>query len=265
MSETQPIEAYPGAQSISRAIAILKAFDDRHPEWSLSELSEQVGLNKTTTYRLLAALESEGCIVRNPISGGYRLGVALVALGGVALRSTDLYTVARPEMERLAQETGTAVSLEVLNRGQALVLDEVTSRGPAGAPRDMGMRLPLHATSTGKVLLAHQPPAESEQLLRRPLFALTEKTITAPEQLAQELQQIRAQGYAITREELEVGFVATAAPIYDHTNTVIAALSLGGPRITLTEDRLPELIALLQVAARTISRRLGYRPGAGSL
>lgn len=263
MSEPQTVEAYPGAQSIGRAIAILKAFDDRYPEWSLSELSEHVGLNKTTTHRLLAALESEGCITRNAVSGGYRLGLELVALGGVALRATDLHATARPEMERLAQEAGAAVSLEVLNRGQALVLDEIASRGPAGAPRDMGMRLPLHATSTGKVLLAYRAPAEIEQQLRLPLAALTEKTMTAPAQLEQELRQIRAQGYAVTREELEVGFVAMAAPIYDHTSAVIAAVSIGGPRIRLTEERLPELIALLQVTARTISRQLGYRPGSG--
>ena len=263
MSDTPNGEAYPGAQSVGRAIAILKAFNDRHPEWSLSELSEHVGLNKTTTHRLLAALESEGCITRNTISGGYRLGLELVTLGGVALRATELHTVARPEMERLAQDAGAAVSLEVWNRGQTLVLDEVASRGPAGAPRDMGMRLPLHATSTGKVLLAYRTQAEIDDQLRQPLAPLTEKTCTSPAQLAQALRQIRTQGYAVTKEELEVGFVAMAAPIYDHTNTVIAAVSIGGPRIRLTEERLPELIALLQVTARAISRQLGYRPGTG--
>lgn len=261
MTTSHLVEAYPGAQSITRAIAVLKSFDDRHPEWGLSELSEHVGLNKTTTHRLLAALESEGFITRNPISGGYRLGLELVALGGAALRANDLHTVARPEMERLTQESGIAVSLEVLNRGQMLVLDEVTSREPAGAPRDMGIRLPLHATSTGKLLLAYRPEAEREQYLQTPLLALTLHTITEPAQLREALSQICQQGYAVTREELEVGFMAMAAPIYDHTNNVVAALSMGGPRIGITEERLPDLIAQLQIAARVISRQLGYRPG----
>lgn len=259
--ETQTVDAYPGAQSITRAIVLLKAFDDRRPEWGLSELSEHVGLNKATTHRLLAALENEGLIARNPVSGGYRLGLELVALGGCALRSTELHPVARPEMERLAQESGVAVGLEVLNRGQMLVLDEVASRGPAGAPRDMGMRLPLHATSTGKLLLAYAAEAVIEQVLRTPLAPLTAKTITDPAVLAAELDQIRTQGYAVAREELEVGFVAVAAPIYDHSGAVIAAVSIGGPRLTLTEDRLPDLVAALQVTARRISRQLGYRPG----
>lgn len=263
MTTSQLIEAYPGAQAITRAIAILKSFDDRHPEWGLSELSEHVGLNKTTTHRLLAALESEGLITRNPISNGYRLGLELVALGGAALRATDLHTVARPEMERLAQESSVAVSLEVLNRGQMLVLDEVTSREPAGAPRDMGIRLPLHATSTGKLLLAHRPTAEIETVLQAPLLALTPQTVTEPAQLRAALSQIRQQGYAVTREELEIGFIAIAAPIYDYTNNTIAAVSLGGPLLRITEERLPDLIAQLQIAARAISRQLGYRPGFG--
>lgn len=264
MTTSQLVEAYPGAQAITRAIAILKRFDDRHPEWGLSELSEQVCLNKTTTHRLLAALESEGLITRNPISGGYRLGLELVALGGAALRANDLHTVARPEMERLAQESGVAVSLEVLQRGQMLVLDEVSSREPAGAPRDMGMRLPLHATSTGKLLLAYRSTAEVETYLGTPLLPLTAQTMTEPAQLRAALSQIRQQGYAVASEELEVGFMAIAAPIYDYTNHVAAALSLGGPRIWITEERLPALIAQLQIAARTISRQLGYRPGVGA-
>jgi DNA-binding IclR family transcriptional regulator len=259
--KNQLADSYPGAQAIARAVAVLKAFDDRHPEWGLSDLSEHVGLNKTTTHRILAALESEGLIARNPISGGYRLGLELVALGGAALRATELHSIARPEMERLAHESEAAVSLEVLNRGQTLVLDEVTNRGPAGAPRDMGGRLPLHATSTGKLLLAYRSQDEVRRLLQRPLTPLTARTITDPTQLAQALTQIRAQGYAVAREELEIGFVAVAAPLHDHSGAVVAAISIGGPLLTMTEERLPALVASLQITARAISRQLGYRPG----
>lgn len=145
-----------------------------------------------------------------------------------------------------------------------LVLDEVSSRTPAGAPRDMGMRLPLHATSTGKLLLAYRPEAEVEKYLQTPLPALPAQTMTEPAQLREALSQIRQQGYAVASEELEVGFIAMAAPIYDYTNHVVAALSLGGPRIWITEERLPNLIAQLQIAARTIARQLGYRPGLGA-
>lgn len=254
-------ESYPGAQAVSRAIAVLRAFDDRHPSWGLGELSEYLGLNKTTTHRLLAALESEGLIERATPGGAYRLGPELIALGGSALRSHELRTLARPEMERLALEVGEAVALEILHDGQTLLLDEVSNRAIAGVPADVGSRLPLHATSTGKLLLAYQPPASQEELLNRELAALTPQTMTAAPTLRAALAQIRQQGYAQSSEEFEVGFVAIAAPIYNHTGTVVAALGIGGPVLRLTESLMPGLIAAVQVAARQISRTLGYRPG----
>jgi len=264
MAETleQPtLESYPGAQSVSRALALLQAFDDAHPEWTVGDLSEQMGLNKTTTHRLLAALESEGFVARNAVSGTYRLGLALITLGGCALRANDLRTVCRPELEALAQATGETAGLEVLYKAQTLIVDEAFSHHLAGSVADVGMRLPLHATSTGKVLLAHQPIGESEGLLRGLLPALTEHTLIDPVQLRQALAQVRHQGYATAIEELEVGFVAVAAPVYDHKRTVIAALGVGGPSLRLIPARLPEMIAATQVAARQVSRHLGYRPG----
>ncbi|MFN3331171.1 MAG: helix-turn-helix domain-containing protein, partial [Caldilinea sp.] len=80
-------EIYPGTQSVARAIALLKAFSDAQPEWALNELAQATGLNKTTAFRLLAALEAERLVMRNPLSGGYRLGVELIAMGGTAMRS----------------------------------------------------------------------------------------------------------------------------------------------------------------------------------
>lgn len=255
------IESYPGAQSVARAMAVLKAFDDTHPTWTLGDLSEKVGLNKTTTHRLLAALENEGLVMRSAVSGAYCLGLALVALGGSALRSNDLRLACRAELETLAQTTGETAMLEVLYRRQTLVLDEVSSRTLAGLSHDIGVRLPLHATSTGKLLLAYRSPSEIEELLRLPLPALTPNTITDPDCLRQALTQIRRQGYATAVEELEVSFVAVAAPVYTANRTVAAALSVGGPTLRMTTARLPEIIAATQVAAQRVSRQLGYRPG----
>ena len=254
-------EIYPGAQAVSRAIAVLGAFDDRHPSWGLGELSEHLGLNKTTTHRLLAALENEGLIERATPGGVYRLGPELIALGGSALRSHELRTLARPEMEALAHEIGEAVALEILHDGQTLLLDEVSPRTIAGVPADVGSRLPLHATSTGKVLLAYQPAEVLQARLHQPLTKLTPHTITEPNALTAALVQVRQQGYAHSNEEFEVGFVAIAAPIYNHTGAVVAALGIGGPVLRLTDAKIPELIAALQVTARRLSRTLGYRPG----
>ena len=261
MAAAAIVETYPGAQSVSRAIALLKSFDDAHAEWSLGELSEQLGLNKTTTHRLLAALESEKLIMRSA-AGNYQLGAEMIALGGCAMRANDLRAASRPIMEVLTQETGETVSLEVLSKNQVMIMDEVSSREPMGVIQNVGARLPLHATSTGKLLLAYAPDdAVVDNVLSRPLPALTPVTVTDPAVLRSELSEICARGYASTQDELDIGFMAVAAPIYDQTRRVVAALSIGGPILRMDTERLPEMVAALQVAARKISRRIGYQPG----
>lgn len=265
--ESQTTESVPGTQAVARAIGLLKVFTDAQPEWGLSDLAQVTRLNKTTAFRLLAALEAEGLVMRNPLSGGYRLGVELVALGGCAMRSNPLRAMSRPVLESLAQECDEAATLEVLANthmlagSHVLIVDEVSSRHPMGMSQDVGSRLPAHATATGKVLLAHLPADDLAALLRQPPVQLTEATITDVAYLRTQLEQIRRQGYAITSGELEPGFVAVAAPVYDRERQVVAAISIGGARLRLTPDRLPAVTALVQMAARQISRQLGYWPG----
>lgn len=257
--EPQAIDTYPGAQAVSRAIALLKAFDDTHVEWSLSELSDYVNLNRATTHRLLAALESEGLIQRTA-AGQYRLGAELIGLGGCAMRANELRNAARAELEALARETGETAILEILAKRHTLIIDEVSNRDPLGLSQDIGARLPLHATSTGKLLLAHRTPAEIEEHLQGPLTALTPYTITDAAQLRAQLMEIVERGYAVADGELDIGFVAVAAPVYSAGSAVVAAISVGGPSLRMTRARLPEIAASLQVTARRISRRLGHRP-----
>lgn len=254
-------ESYPGTQAITRAIALLKCFSSGQPERSLADLAQASGLNKTTAYRILAALEHERLIMRTPQTGAYRLGPELIALGSLALRSHGLRAAARPVLESLAAETGETTTLEVLSNRQVLVLDEVSSRYLVGMSQDVGSSLPLHATSTGKLLLAYAPPDEIEEALAAPLPALAPCTMTDPDRLRAELEQIRSRGIAVAQEELEVGFVAIAAPIRSHDQSVVAAVSVGGPSLRLQGPRIAEVGAQVQSAARAISQQIGYRPG----
>jgi IclR family acetate operon transcriptional repressor len=164
-------------------------------------------------------------------------------------------------METLARETHETVTLEILSRHQVQILDGVSSRDPMTVSQDIGARLPLHATSTGKLLLAYAPAAEVDAALRRPLAALTPHTLVEAEPLREELSRIREQGYATSANELDIGFAAVAAPVYDQTHEVVAALSVGGPILRLHDGDPDILVAAVQVAARRISRRLGYHPG----
>jgi len=171
----------------------------------------------------------------------------------------DLRALSRPELETLAHQTGETATLEVLAGDQVLILDEVVSRRPLGSAQAIGTRWPAHATSTGKALLAELSEAERRAILRRPLARLTDKTITTLSALRNEFSRIHERGYATAIEELEAGFVAIGAPVRNHEGCVVAAISVGGPSIRLTEDRVPEIAECVKQAAQRISEKLGYR------
>ena len=256
--------SYPGAQSVSRAVGLLKLFSDAQPAWSLANFVQATDLNKTTVYRLLSALESEGLVARAD-DGCYRLGPEMIALGGCAMRTNDLRSVARPRLEQVAESTGEAATLEVLvgalvtGQAQMLVLDEVVSSYLVGMSQDVGARLPLHATSTGLLLLAFQPENAIAQWMESPREKITPQTQVNTSALTKTLQTIRQRGFATTVGELEIGFNAVAAPVLDHAGAVVAAMSVGGPSARLDETRLVEIAAVLQEATRHVSRQLGYR------
>lgn len=254
-----PLESYPGAQSVSRAIALLKSFSDVQPEWSLGELSQHVGLNKTTVHRLLAALEADGFIVRNPRTGDYRLGPEMLVLGGVAIRSNDLRTISRAELVALADATGETSTLEVLSGAHVIILDEVSTRHYVGMAQDVGALLPAHATSTGKLLLAFAAEGALAALRGAQLKKLADCTTTSIVELERQLAEIRRAGHAQTEDELENGFTAVAAPVRDFAGAVVAAVSIGGPTSRLNGAALDRALGLTCHAAATISGQLGFR------
>ena len=244
---------YAGTQSVRRAIALLKVFSDERPEWGLSELARAARLNKTTAYRLLTALEAEGMVARSAPSEAWRLGNEAIVLGALALRSNDLMTAARPELEALVRETGETASLEILVGDEIVILEGVEGPSLVGASSEVGTRWPAHATSTGKVLLAARDGVRRP----RPLRKLTPRTITDPVRLHRELDRVRERGWASAVEELEVGYVAVGAPVLDHAGRALAAISVGGPAARLTSRRIPRLARRVVDGAHRISIRLG--------
>ena len=257
MSKSKP---YPGTQAVLRAISLLKAFNDEQPEWGLAALAEAMGLNKTTTYRLLTALESEEMVARNPHTDDYCLGPAIISLGGYALRTHDLRDICRPELQQLAAEARETAALELLTGAEILILDEVDSDRVMSGGQAIGARWPAHATSTGKAMLAYLPDEELTAVLPQPLLAITPYTITDMAALCADLAQTRQRGYAIASEELELGLTAVGAPLFNYDGEVIAAISLAGPKVRLTAERIPQLGQLVSEAAQRISILQGWRP-----
>jgi DNA-binding IclR family transcriptional regulator len=251
--------AYPGTQAVLRAVRILKAFGRTNAELSLADLVRQVGLNKTTTYRLLTALEAEGLVQRTPEGEAYRLGPELLALGSRALGASDLRHASRAELFALAQATRETASIEVLVGPHALIVDEAAGTHVVGTLPSVGTRWPAHATSTGKALLAYLPEDELDGLLAEPLPELTPRTITDPQALRREIARVRERGYATNVEELEPGFMAVAVPVRASGGRVLAALGIGGPRLRLSPERLADIAKQLPASAARISERLGFR------
>lgn len=251
-------KAPSGAQAVLRAVALLKAFTLEKPERDVSGLAEETGLSRGTVHRLLAALESEGLVARTANQRRYRLGPTAAALGVRALRSSKLRESVHPELEQLAEETGETATLDVLSEGKMLILDEVLGSRLIGASPSLGTAWALHATSTGKAILAAVSRERVAELLPRSLDRFTARTITDRARLDEALAEARAIGYATAREELEEGYSAAGAVIKTPMLEPYAALSLGGPSARLNPDVLKELGDLVKSRADAVSARLGF-------
>jgi DNA-binding IclR family transcriptional regulator len=244
-------------QSVDRAVAILEILA-RDGEAGVTEVARELGVHKSTASRLLAVLDRRELVSQDTARGRFRLGVGLVRLAGAAARELDVVQESRPVCQALAKEVGETVNLAILSGRDALYLDQVA--GPAAlSPHNWaGQRIPLHATSDGKVLLAYLPAAEITALLVPPLRRFTAHTITTPAGLGRLLAEVRRRGYATAVEELEEGLTAIAAPVRNAEGTVIASVSASGPSFRIPADRIPALASSVRRAATEVSRRLGW-------
>jgi len=253
-----------GTQSIIRALSVLKMFDDANPTWDLNELTEASQLNKTTLFRILGALEYEGLLEKTD-DGRYCLGSEIIALGGRAARVNNLRTVSHPVLKHLTAISGETTTLEVMRTESdqswsMLVIDEVLGKHIVGITQYIGSRLPIHATSTGKAVLAFVDDDHRDDILSAQFAAFTDETRINAASLTRDLEQVATQGYSLAYGELELGLVAIGAPIFDANHQVRAAISLTGASVRIKRDDVPELAALVCEHAADISHKLGYRP-----
>jgi len=249
-------------QSVDRAVTILEILA-RDGEAGVTEVARELGVHKSTASRLLAALDRRELVAQDAARGRYRLGVGLVRLAGAAGRGLDLVQESHPVCRALAREVGETVNLAILSGRDALYLDQVA--GPAAlSPHNWaGQRIPLHATSDGKVLLAYLPEADLAECLTPPLARFTGRTITDAAAFSSLLAEVRRQGYATAVEELEAGLTAVAAPVRNAEGVVVASISASGPSFRIPLDRIPVLADSVRRAAAEVSRRLGWTRSQG--
>jgi DNA-binding IclR family transcriptional regulator len=244
-------------QSVDRALSVLEILGARG-EAGVTEIAAELGVHKSTAFRLVAVLEGRGFVEQLADRGKYRLGFGIVRLAGATAAQMDLAQEGRRTCEELAADLGETVNIAILDGDGVVNISEVRGTAAISSHNWVGQRTPVHATSSGKVLLAFASEPVRASLLRPPLQRYTEATVTDAGQLERELGDVVRRGWAGTVQEYEVGLNALAAPVRDADGRVVAAVSLSGPSFRLGSEVLDDLAPVVVAATEALSRRLGF-------
>lgn len=247
--------------AVERALAILEAVAQRSGGMTNSEISRRLQIPKSSTSYILRTLERHGYLHRERPSGKYRLGLKVLNLSRQALGGLDIKEVALPVLRQLAERNHLTAHLAILDHGEAVYIEKADAPGFIKMDTWVGRRLPVHATSVGKALVAYLPEAEIKALIReRGLKKLTSRTITTHAEFLRELERIRAQGYAVDDEENNLGVRCLGAPVFNRFGKVEAAVGVSGTTSQIDKVSLPKIAHVVIQAAQKISHQLGYHP-----
>lgn len=242
-----------GTQAIDRAARLLTLVVQSEQPCSFSWLVGQLGYAKSTTSRLLRALERNYLVRREP-DGTFRAGALFARYAAQHDPVDDLVELADDTLQRLGDELGETINLSVTRGGTVVQVAQVDSRYLLSATDWLEVDTPPHCTALGKVFFAYGTlPTPTE-----PLERYGPRTLTTPEELEGDLEQVRRRGYAVTCEELEPGLASVAAPIRGRDGAVVAAISVSGP-VTRIDDETDTIAELLKAECRTLSTRLGHQ------
>jgi DNA-binding IclR family transcriptional regulator len=255
----------PGAklnQSVQKAISILRATAAHGNGASVSALARAAGLPRATALRMIQTMESEGLLLRVPHADRVLLGPELVRLAREVDTGTLLREVARPRLGELCAAVRETVTLSVLAPDGGLDLVHQVDGPHHLVPRSwVGQRFPLHASSSGKLLLSSYDDERLKRFLRDPLPRVSASTITSPRALRRELEQIRAQGYATTVDELEDGLAGVSVGVLDDSRTLTGAINVSGLAQRLDEEGRRRAIEQTRAVVRDIEAALRRGPG----
>jgi DNA-binding IclR family transcriptional regulator len=241
-------------QSVDRAAALLRAVAESDRPQTVAELADACRLNRSTAWRLLATLDRHELVERDPITQRYRVGYAFLRVAAAADHE-PIVRRARPVLDRLSSETGETVSLAIEKRFNLVYVDQVDPR-QIMAPNWLGRPVPLHATSTGKALLAYLSPEERDALLGKRLERFTRTTVTDRAKLERELEAVRRAGFSTCVGELEESLFGASSAVLGEDDRPIAVVSVWGPEHRLPRKRLADIGRRAHAAAERIRRLL---------
>jgi DNA-binding IclR family transcriptional regulator len=248
------------APPVQRAVRLLRHIADGDPVTSLSETSKALNINRTTLLRLLHTLEAEGFVQRRPGESGYEVGLSLVALSARIVFSQDMIRMAIPILSRLAEVVQMSAHLGVLDDAHVLYLLRRTPNAPLASNIRIGSRLPAHATTMGRILLAHLSESDVDGIFRgKPLTRFSNHTPTTMAELHLALKRARQEGIAWSVGFFEPGIGSAAVPIMDFAGAPVAAINVSGP-LDLFRDKSDRkrIEQELRAAGSEISQRLGW-------
>lgn len=245
-------------QSVLKALEILEELC-REQHRGVRELSEKVGINRSTVNRLVATLERAGYLEQERERGKYRASLKLFELGNKVIQDLNIKDLAHPIMQKLSEATEETVYLAVLEGNRFLYVSIIESPHMLKCSADIGIHPPSYCSASGKVLLAYLPEDKKKAFLPEEFHSFGPNTITNAAELEAELNRIRLNGYAIDDEEWNPSIRALAAPVRNHDRKIIATLSIAGPKVRMSQQRMEEVAQLLVKAAQDLSASIGYR------
>lgn len=229
-----------------------------HSKLSLNEMVQFSGIPKTSVHRMIGSLEDMGFLHKDE-EGKYSLGLLFLQFGQLVADRLDIRQVALPIMQALRDDVEEAVNLIIKDGNESIYIEKLESTHPVRLYTKIGRRVPLYAGACSRVILTYLSDQEREQYVNETeLKPIGLGTITDKNKLRHVLEDDRIKGYTFSHSELENYTSALAAPIFDYTGEIVGGLSIAGPDVRFQEDRLPELVEKVKIAAHEISQKLGW-------
>jgi DNA-binding IclR family transcriptional regulator len=249
-----PAEKTRSIPSLEKALAALELLADARDGLTLPAIAERLGAPKSSVHCILLTLERQGYLQRIDGARRYAISLRLVSLAGRALRGLALQDLAAPHLFWLSRATNCASHLAVLDQNEAVLIAKMEPPGACGLATWVGRRMELHCTALGKVLLSSLGEEDLNAMFdRRRLSRHNEHTITSTKQLMDEVQLVRAQGFADDNEEDEIGVRCFAVPVFDKDGATAAAMSVSGPTARVNAESREALLGSLREAAGRLS------------
>ena len=250
-------QGYKTLKDLARIVSLFNSFQVE--ERSVTEISRALGMLPSKVSRMLKTLEREGFFEKNLETGKYRLGIAFFELGMVCAFNFPLRKIIRPHIEQMAKELNLTASCAILRNSRVVVIDRVQNLNIDLLAYRIGLNLPIHSTSVGKVLLAYLSEEEQDRILQSVnLVKFTDATVVDQKLIKQKLRLVRERGYATDQEETHQDLNCIAAPIRNGNGQVIAAINLTDEKSRTSAQKFFQIASYLKERALFVSRQLGY-------